>query len=329
MKKKQFFKVLGSIALVATSLLSGCSQTRPIINALKAYDSESQHSTVNRMVRRPVKKPINTAGISSSEYTTLANLNFKSGGRSYYYVNHDQSSLNPKNWRTNHVVYQNLDKLNRTSSSNVGYLEHRNLANDSLRVRQYIEPSGWHFNKGKQIYNRGHLIAYSLSAGINQQGKYFPKDQSGDQNNPKNLFTQSAYTNQKIQTIYEAKVRQALQQNKKVIFSATPIFRGTERMARGINLQAVSTDGKLNFNVYIFNVEPGYRFNYQNGRARVDHNFKVDGLNGYDSSWNKGYNSRSRQYLLKGRFYWQRKCLKDYQQRQHYLQRFNESKRGR
>lgn len=125
-----------------------------------------------------------------------------------------------------------------------------------MRVRQYIQPSGWHFNHGKQIYNRGHLIAYSVSAEINQQGQYSPNEQSGDQNNPKNLFTQTAYTNQKIQTIYENKVRQALQQNKKVIYSATTIFRGTERMARGIDLQAITTDKTLNFNVYIFNVQP-------------------------------------------------------------------------
>ena len=62
---------------------------------------------------------------------------------------------------------------------------------------------------------------------------------SGDQNNPKNLFTQSAYSNQNIQTIFEAKVRRALRQNKRVIYQATAVFRGNELMARGVNLQAV------------------------------------------------------------------------------------------
>ena len=46
-------------------------------------------------------------------------------------------------------------------------------------------------------------------------------------------------------------------------------------MARGINLQAVSTDGSLDFNVYIFNVQPGYQFNYQNGRASKDNSVQV------------------------------------------------------
>ena len=47
-------------------------------------------------------------------------------------------------------------------------------------------------------------------------------------------------------------------------------------MARGINLQAVSSDGSLDFNVYLFNVQPGYVFNYHNGRAKVDHQMRVN-----------------------------------------------------
>lgn len=49
-------------------------------------------------------------------------------------------------------------------------------------------------------------------------------------------------------------------------------------MARGINLQAISTDKSLDFNVYIFNIQPGYRFNYANGRATKDSNVKVKEL---------------------------------------------------
>lgn len=152
------------------------------------------------------------------------------------------------------------------------------MANDSLRVRQFINPTAWHSNRenGTQIYNRGHLIAYSISAGIDQDGNYNPNNQSGDQNNPKNLFTQTAFSNQKIQTIFEGKVRNSLKQGKKIIFQATPIFRGNELMARGINLQAISLNNNLNFNVYLFNVQPDYVFDYNNGRAKIDRNVVVN-----------------------------------------------------
>ncbi|MCT7783199.1 MAG: DNA/RNA non-specific endonuclease, partial [Lactobacillus iners] len=48
-----------------------------------------------------------------------------------------------------------------------------------------------------------------------------------------------------------------------------------ELMARGINLQAISVNGWLDFNVYIFNVQPGYTFDYATGRAKVARDFSV------------------------------------------------------
>ncbi|GAY72171.1 DNA/RNA non-specific endonuclease [Lentilactobacillus kosonis] len=213
---------------------------------------------------------------SVSQTSQLADLTFKSGDNSVVYINHNHATLNPKDWRSNRVNYQNLDRYNRTSNANVAYLENRNLASDSSRERQYVQPTAWHqkFVDGNPIINRGHLIAYSLSGGINASGQY-TNSQVGDQNNPKNLFTQTAFSNQRIQTIYEQKVRQALYDHKKVIFYARPIFRGSELMARGIHLQAISTDKSLDFNVYLFNVQPKVQFDYQTGRSQIDRNFRV------------------------------------------------------
>lgn len=239
--------------------------------------SQPQQTHISNQISNASKADKSYGGLSQTDYQKLAKLNFKSGEKAYVFVNHDKSTLIKNAWKVNKVVYASLDSLNRTSSSNTGFLENRNVANDSLRVRQYVEPTAWHYNhrNGMQIYNRGHLIAYSVSAGIDQAGNYNPNNQSGDQNNPKNLFTQSAFSNQKIQTIFESKVRTALREHKKVIYQATPIFRSKELMARGINLQAVSTDGDLDFNVYLFNVQPGYVFNYQNGCAKIDRSMQV------------------------------------------------------
>ena len=231
-----------------------------------------------QVVKNATTADTNYGGLSSADYQKLANLDFKSGDKAYVYVNNNKSTLIRNAWKVNKVIYSNLDNLNRTSHSNTAFLEPRNVANDSLRVRQFINPTAWHSNRenGTQIYNRGHLIAYSVSAGIDQDGNYNPNNQSGDQNNPKNLFTQTAFSNQKIQTIFEGKVRNALKQGNKVIFQATPIFRGNELMARGINLQAISLNNNLDFNVYIYNVQPDYVFDYNNGRAKIDRNMVVN-----------------------------------------------------
>ncbi|MCI6229882.1 DNA/RNA non-specific endonuclease [Lactobacillus johnsonii] len=242
-----------------------------------ANQNQNQDNS-QQVVKNATTADTNYGGLSSTDYQKLANLDFKSGDKAYVYVNNNKSTLIKNAWKVNKVIYSNLDNLNRTSHSNTAFLEPRNVANDSLRVRQFINPTAWHSNRenGTQIYNRGHLIAYSVSAGIDQDGNYNPNNQSGDQNNPKNLFTQTAFSNQKIQTIFEGKVRNALKQGNRVIFQATPIFRGNELMARGINLQAISLNNNLDFNVYIYNVQPDYVFDYNNGRAKIDRNMVVN-----------------------------------------------------
>lgn len=241
-------------------------------------NQSKEPSSSQQVVNKATTANTNYGGLSSDDYQKLANLDFKSGDKAYVYVNNNKSTLIKNAWKVNKVIYSNLDNLNRTSHSNTAFLEPRNVANDSLRVRQFINPTAWHSNRenGTQIYNRGHLIAYSISAGIDQDGNYNPNNQSGDQNNPKNLFTQTAFSNQKIQTIFEGKVRNSLKQGNKIIFQATPIFRGNELMARGINLQAISLNNNLNFNVYLFNVQPDYVFDYNNGRAKIDRNMVVN-----------------------------------------------------
>ena len=249
------------------------------LNSTNQNSNQSQEpSSSQQVVNNATTANTNYGGLSNEDYQKLANLDFKSGDKAYVYVNNNKSTLIKNAWKVNKVIYSNLDNLNRTSHSNTAFLEPRNVANDSLRVRQFINPTAWHSNRenGTQIYNRGHLIAYSVSAGIDQDGNYNPNNQSGDQNNPKNLFTQTAFSNQKIQTIFEGKVRNALKQGNKIIFQATPIFRGNELMARGINLQAISLNNNLNFNVYLFNVQADYVFDYNNGRAKIDRNMVVN-----------------------------------------------------
>lgn len=215
--------------------------------------------------------------INNTTESSLVNLDYVAGKSAVINVNNDRSTLNFADWHTNQVNYSNLDNLNRTANVNTAYLEARNLANDLLRERQYVQPTGWHqkYVNKTPIINRGHLIAYSLSKGIASNGQYDTSLESGDQNNPKNLFTQTAFSNQKIQTIYESRIRDALRRGHKVIFAAHAIFRGNELMARGVQLQAISDDGSLNFNVFIFNVQPGVTFDYATGRSRIDKHMKV------------------------------------------------------
>lgn len=239
-------------------------------------------STNNNQTDSSFKNTTQTATVTNytGDIKTLAATNYKSGTSPVVNVNNGQSTLDPDTWQTNKVIYANLDNMNRTSNSNTAYLQQTNVANDELRTTQTVKPTGWHqkFVNGEAILNRGHEIAYSLSKGIAMDGSYNPSQQSGDQNNPKNLFTQTAWANQKLQTVYESKVRNALKAGKKVVYQVTPVFNGNNLMAKGVQLQAISTDKSLNFNVFIYNVQPGISFNYADGTSTIDNNMKVPAL---------------------------------------------------
>lgn len=313
MKTKKIITSL-AVLLAVSTCLGGCKSNHKATNISKPKASLVTKKQNSKAKSQTAKKD----KTSPQDDSNLANLSFQNGSYGYIKVNNDKSTLNPKDWKENKVTYANLDSLNRTSKPNIAYLEKRNLASDSLRVRQTVAPSGWHYNtrNGEQIYNRGHLIAYSVSKGIDLDGNYKPSNTSGDQNNPKNLFTQSAYSNQQLQTIYERKIRQALRQNKKVIFEAHAIFKGNEKMARGVHLQAISTDKTLNFNVFIFNVQNHYRFDYQTGRAAKDNSVVVKELPPELQSHYNNKNGRNRGYS-------NRKTFQGYKRPYHFYSKNN------
>ena len=245
----------------------------------QAYQSEHQISESSSQSDRQGRN-INTneiGGLNQNQYNQLAGMNFKSGSKPVINVNGGKSTLNPQSWTQDRVIYQNLDSLNRASGSNTAFIDKRNLANSKNRTVQYVKPTGWHqkFINNQAIINRGHIIAYSLTGGINQDGRYVGSD-TGNQNDLKNLFTQTAFSNQDVQTKYEQMVRNALYNGKKVVYQGTPIFQGNDLMPKGINLQAVSTDGSLNFNVYLFNVQPNVSFDYATGRSGINRGMQVN-----------------------------------------------------
>lgn len=230
-----------------------------------------QQQTATAFIKREHRPASQIGGLTDDQRNQLASHTYQAGEGVVMYVNNGRSTLNPKSWKKNQVIYGQLDAQGRTAAGNTAFLQHRNHADTNLRSDQTVQPAGWHHNSdGQLVYNRGHLIAYSLTAGINPQTGQYSAGVVGDQDNPRNLFTETDFVNQEIQTVYEAKVRHAIEHNEKVIYQATPIFRGSELVPRGINLQAISTDGRLNFNVYLQNVEPGVVINYRDGSYYLD-----------------------------------------------------------
>lgn len=129
----------------------------------------------------------------------------------------------------------------------------------------HVEPSGW--NQAQYdcipgngwLYNRCHLIGFRLTA---------------ENDNEKNLITGTVYMNTDPDGMYgiEEKVDEYITKNPQnhVMYRVTPIFKGYEYVARGVQIEAYSVEdnGKgISLNVFCYNVQPGVEIDYYDGRS--------------------------------------------------------------
>lgn len=180
-------------------------------------------------------------------------------GRGYVIINNnkpnfDDSDMTLKTFEN----YSNLDFLGRCG------VAYANVSKETMptKERDYIgmvKPTGWKYSKysfidGKYLYNRCHLIAYQLT---------------GENANKRNLITCTRYANATTMLKFENKVSKYVRKTgNHVLYRVTPIFKGTELVARGIQMEALSVEDKglgIKFNVYIYNVQDKITIDYKTG----------------------------------------------------------------
>lgn len=159
--------------------------------------------------------------------------------------------LSQGNWQ----IFSDLDGLNRVGVANTLISSESFPTND--REPLYVNPSGWHQKKvsnGKYLYDRCHMIGYQLT---------------GENNNPKNLFTGTTTLNRQYMVEYENKIADYLKTTgNHVRYRVTPLFKNNETVCRGVQLEARSIENEeLSFNVFIYNVDSNFTINYLNGES--------------------------------------------------------------
>lgn len=196
-------------------------------------------------------------------------------GTGAFILNNDDSDLDPNVSSAMYVNLSPVDNLQRPGVANAlltkSARQYKNRVTTGNASK--IEPVGWQQLKiggrYQYLYNRGHSIGYAIAGSVSG----FDASEA----NIQNITTQTAWANQASngdvnntgQNYYEGLVRKALDQNKRLRYQVTPVYDGDDLVPAGSHIQAKSTDGTLNFNVFVPNVQPGVAIDYTNGSAKV------------------------------------------------------------
>lgn len=161
--------------------------------------------------------------------------------------------------------YSKLDSLGRCG------VAFANVGKDTMPKEKrgsigQVKPSGWQtakydFVDGKYLYNRCHLIGYQLTA---------------ENANERNLITGTRYLNVQGMLPFENMVADYVKETgNNVLYRVTPIFKGSNLVADGVQMEAKSVEDKgegICFNVYCYNVQPGVEIDYATGKSRLAKN---------------------------------------------------------
>lgn len=213
--------------------------------------------------------------LSDKVKQTLKAKSIRFNGTGAFLLNNNQTTLNTKVSSAPYVQLSKIDSLGRAGMVNAWLTKAGRQYQNRTKTgnNRTIEPVGWHqlqlSGRYSTLYNRGHSVGYALAGNI--------KGFDASEANAQNITAQTAWANQSSngdaantgQNYYETLIRRALDANKKVRYRVTPTYDGNNLVPAGNHLEAKSSDGSLEFNVFIPNVQPGVVIDYATGHAKL------------------------------------------------------------
>ena len=231
-------------------------------NTTKKYNFKSTtgQNTTSKKKETTQKKPSSGAGIKDVSSDNIPAYN----GKPYVVVNNNNPNFTSaeKKLKKSFEQYSKLDSRRRCGVAFA--LIGKDIMPTGKRGEiGQIKPSGWQTSKydfvdGRYLYNRCHLIGWQLT---------------GENANERNLITGTRYMNVDGMLPFENMVDDYIEEtNNHVLYRVTPIFKGNELVARGVQIEAYSVEDNgdgICFNVYCFNVQPGVKIDYSTGSSAL------------------------------------------------------------
>ena len=266
---------LGVFALQQTVLKDNngtqVTKTNYAQSSVKSDAKVNYGSTSDEHPNESLASSVLTANVVKQLGTNSVRFN----GNGAFILNDNKTDLNAKVSSAPYVQLAKQDSLGRAGVANalLTKASRQYQSRDQTGNSRQMQPVGWHQlsigGNYKMLYNRGNSIGYALAGSV--------RGFDASEANPQNITAQTAWANQASngndsntgQNYYETQVRRAHDNRKTVRYRVTPVYDGDNLVPSGSHLEAKSSDGSLEFNVFVPNVEPGVVINYSTGYAKV------------------------------------------------------------
>lgn len=185
-------------------------------------------------------------------------------GQPFVVINDNQPEFSDEDLTTKaYEYYSELDTYGRCGYT-MACIGKELMPTEDRESISSVKPSGWvqaqyDIVDGKNLYNRCHLIGFQLT---------------GENANERNLITGTRYLNIEGMLPFENMIADYIKETANhVIYRVTPVYDGTDLVAKGVQLEAKSVEDQgagICFHVYAYNNQPGVVIDYATGNSWLE-----------------------------------------------------------